>query len=111
MKDVDFVKGFSFTIGTDIVYFAKLNSANRVYVTWRDSIDSDPRWFAYTVDSVTEFLQDGAWQVLQSNDRLANRYIYQVGFSDGTWRDVSEVTFNEAKTWSSTHATRIIQVI
>lgn len=109
MQDVDFVKGFSFTTGSGIVYFAKLNGDDQVDVTW---FDGDPRWFWYTMEDAVMFLQNGTWQVVHTGDiQPVNGYVYQVGFADGTWRDISEVTFNEAKSWPCTHATRIIQVI
>lgn len=102
MKDVDFIEGFEFTTEAGSSYFAKL-VLDKVEVTWVSPHDGVGRTMLYDQHSVKSYLQDGTWRVV--------RHVYQVGFSDGTWRDVSKDTFDEVKSWPSTHATRIIKVI
>lgn len=81
---------------------------DKITVMWDYSGDCGVGSLTYRRSAVDNLFARGIWKLV--NDSKPQT-VYQVGFSDGTWRDVSEVTFNEAKTWSSTHATRIIQVI
>ena len=95
----DILKSYSAKIFDDIVH-----------VSWSFGTGGST---TYSIESVVQALSTGGWKVVGEirNVPSTTGRIYQVGFADGTWRDVSEVTFNEAKTWPSTHATRIIRVI
>ena len=113
MSSIEFVEGvkFEFTVPeSGKKYNATVRDAS-VIVSWIHSVTHEHTSTYYRLDTARRAIMSGDWVVISQISDVKSAQIYQVGFADGTWRDVSKATFDEVKSWPSTHATRIIQVI
>lgn len=113
MSHIELVEGvkFEFKVPEAVrKYTATVRDAS-VIVSWIDSVTHEHKSTNYRIDTARRAIMSGDWVAISQISDAKSERIYQVGFADGTWRDVSEATFDEIKSWPSTHATRIIQVI
>lgn len=112
MSHIELVEGvkFEFTIPeSGGKYNATVRDAS-VIVSWIHSVTHEHTSTYYQIDTARRAIMSGDWVVISQISDAKSAQIYQVGFADGTWRDVPEETFNEVKTWPGL-TTRVVEIV
>lgn len=81
-----------------------------VHVSWTFDFGGS---ITYYIDYAERAIVDGQWKIVGEirNAETKDSRIFQIGLDDGTWRDVSEQTYEEVKTWPTVKHFRIVEVI